>query len=130
MIFDTCFIIDVMDGDEKAISKLKDIVKRDIPQITTAISIFEIFSGMSRCNNPENEKRKIIDVLENLLIADIDNESAQKSGTIDGELIKTGKPIGVQDILIAGVALKRKDTLLTRNIKDFERIKNLKIESY
>ena len=55
---------------------------------------------------------------------------AQKSGTIDGELIKAGKSIGVQDILIAGVAIKRKDTLLTRNIKDFEKIKNLKIESY
>jgi tRNA(fMet)-specific endonuclease VapC len=46
---------------------------------------------------------------------------------IRGELRRTGKIIGDFDILIAATALYHNLTLVTRNIKDYERIPNLKI---
>ena len=42
MIFDTCFIIDLLSGDQKAKNKVLDIESREETLATTALSIFEL----------------------------------------------------------------------------------------
>ncbi|PIN81212.1 hypothetical protein COV11_02340 [Candidatus Woesearchaeota archaeon CG10_big_fil_rev_8_21_14_0_10_30_7] len=130
MILDTTFLIDVMDEDDKAVAKLLDIIKKGEPQLITAPTIFELFTGITRSKKPEQEKNKIIKVLEGQIVVHLDNNSAEKAGEIDGNLMKDGKPIGVIDSMIAGIALIKKDKILTRNIKDFSKIKGLEIETY
>ncbi len=130
MILDTCFIIDVMNEDSGAVDKLHDLISKQEPLIVTSITIFELFSGLSQSKRPINEKHKIINTLRNMLINSLDEVSAEKAGIIDGDLIKKGSQITPLDVMIAGITLNKNETLLTRNIKDFNKIKGLEIETY
>ncbi len=73
---------------------------------------------------------KIAKVLESQMILDLDKESAEKAGEIDGLLIKEGKGIEPEDCMIAGIAKHHQETILTRNLKHFGRIKGISLETY
>ena len=62
-------------------------------------------------------------------IIPLDVESAEKSGKINGTLIKKGIKIQLVDCMIAGIAINYNISLLTKD-SDFERIDGLKIEKY
>lgn len=130
MIFDTDFVIDLMENKVNAATKLRELIKKGEPQLITAPTVFELFSGLARSEKPTEEKNKIVKVLKGQLILHLDNDSAEKSGEIDGALVKEGKKIGPVDCMIAGIALVKKEKLLTRNVKDFMRIRGLEMESY
>ncbi len=130
MILDTTFVIDIMDNDKEAVNKLHELIKRGENQLITAPTVFELYSGMARSKKPANEKNKITKILNGQLIIHFDNDAAERGGEIDGNLIKDGKTIQPIDCMIAGIALVRKEKVLTRNIKDFSKIKDLEIETY
>lgn len=130
MIFDTSFIIDVMRNDGKAVARLKELIKKGEPQMIAAPSIFELYSGLARSKKPPKEKKRILDILGGQLIAHLDDDAARLAGEVDGTLIKEGKMIGPIDSMIAGIALIRKQAVLTRNVKDFSRVKGLHVETY
>lgn len=127
LILDTCFIFDAFKNKEYAIKKLTKMIENNIKLKVTSVSVAEIISGLSR-----NEKHKIRanKFFSNLEILDLNLESAYLAGEIDGTLIKLGQQIDFPDCLIAGITITNNETLLTKNIKHFERINNLKIESY
>ena len=59
-----------------------------------------------------------------------DENASSKYGLIRAELEKDGKPIGPLDMLIAAHAKSLNIKLVTNNVKEFERIKGLKIENW
>jgi tRNA(fMet)-specific endonuclease VapC len=130
MIFDTTFVIDIMKNDEKAVKKLQEIIKKGETQMVTSLTVFELFSGLARSKKPLKEKNKIMNTLKGQVILHLDNTSAERGGKIDGTLIKEGNMIGPIDSMIAGIALIKKEKVLTRNTKDFTRIDQLEVESY
>lgn len=65
-----------------------------------------------------------------MLICDFKEKDAKKAGEIEANLIKEGSIIDLEDIMIAGIAISRDEKIISRNIKHFNRIKNLKIETY
>jgi len=67
-------------------------------------------------------------ILSNQSIVSFNRAAAEKAGEIDGTLIKQGKKIGIVDSLIAAIALTNNEKVITRNIKDFSRVKGLEIE--
>ncbi len=130
MILDTSFVIDLMNGDESAVQKFKTLSNKGETQIITALTIFELFSGLARSKKAEAEKSKIISALQGQIVIHLDNDSAEKGGELHGNLAKEGKTIGVIDAMISGIALIKKEKVLTRNVKDFSRVKGLEIETY
>jgi len=130
MILDTSFVIDLMDGLPEAIEKLKQLNHLKENCFITTPTIFELWSGIVQSDKPEQEKRKVLDILESQLILNFDNLSAEEAGKIDGTLLKEGFSIDPEDSMIAGVAKFHNEVILTRNIKHFSRIYGLKIESY
>ncbi|MBA7514342.1 hypothetical protein ES705_06370 [subsurface metagenome] len=52
-------------------------------------------------------------------------EASKESAKIYAELIKKGKRIEMRDALIAGICVSQKVSIVTRNIKHFQRIKDL-----
>lgn len=130
MIFDTSFIIDLMNNKKEAIDKLKEITKNDDIGTATTLSIFELFTGLAISKKPLEEKNKITSVLDGQLVIPLDRDSAEKAGEINGKLISESNPIDIIDTMIAGIALTKKEKVLTRNIKDFSKIKGLESEAY
>lgn len=65
-----------------------------------------------------------------LTLLDIDRSAAADAAIIRAKLARKGTPIGPYDLLIAGLARSRKMTLVTKNIKEFERIDDLLLENW
>jgi len=130
MILDTDFVIDVMKNDEAAVKRLKELVSRGEPQVITTPTMFELYSGVIRSKKKDEEKQKILDVLSNLIIWNLDSESAKNGGEIDGRLSVEGQKIDIIDSMIAGIAFAHQEKILTRNIRHFSKIIGLKIETY
>jgi len=57
-------------------------------------------------------------------------EEAEEAGKIRAELEQSGTPIGAIDDLIAGTARAHRHTIVTGNTKEFDRVKNLKTETW
>jgi len=63
-------------------------------------------------------------------ILPFDGEDARTAGAIRAELVRRGAPIGPYDLLIAGQALARGLTLVTRNTREFARVAELRVEDW
>lgn len=57
-----------------------------------------------------------------------DDDCAECYGVIRADLAERGEPIGPNDLLIAAIALAYRATLVTRNQREFQRVKNLAVE--
>lgn len=130
MILDTTFLIDLMNKDEDAQHKAEIISNSGISSYISAVTIFELQSGLARSGKSSSEQNKVRAALDQQNIIPVDNTIAEKAGDIHGTLITQGKTIGSFDCVIAATALLNGETVLTKNVKDFERIAGLKIEPY
>jgi len=126
---ETTFLVDFFRGNKNAIEKYTEI-KESNESIRVAVpSITEIISGAS-LNVKNEEKERAIEFFSNLEILELNKESAILAGEIEAGLILSGETIGIIDIMIGAICLSNNETLLTRNKKHFEKIKNLEIKSY
>ena len=57
-------------------------------------------------------------------------EASKHYAHIRAELDRTGQPIGGMDLLIAAHAIAENATLITNNVREFERVPNLRIEAW
>lgn len=130
MILDTNFIIDFLKGQSNALNKMDLLVKKDIAFAITTPTIFELYSGLIFLDKSEDEREKIISLLKDQIVLSLDKNSAEKAGIIDGNLLKKGLKIDAEDSMIAGIAESYGETILTRNVKHFSRIRGIKIETY
>jgi len=130
---DTSFLIDVIHG--KPLPKgFEDILDGEESVSIAAPTIVEIIKGLYLKRNlsyvTKEEKNKINETISSSIILSLDKESSILAGEIEAELINKGEFIDIEDIMIGAIAIRNKETLITRNKKHFEKIPNLKIESY
>jgi tRNA(fMet)-specific endonuclease VapC len=59
-----------------------------------------------------------------------DDEAAAICGDLRAHLKRTGQPIGSYDEMIAAIAIANELTLVTRNIREFQRVPGLTIERW
>jgi len=69
-------------------------------------------------------------VLSGLQILPLAQEEAEQAGDLLAALESQGKPIGIEDVLIGATALVHGLTVATRNVKHFDRIEGLTVESW
>jgi len=131
---DSSVIIDILRGRNSAEVIENKLDSADEEIFIPAPVIIELIWGFylksSKSNIKENEKERIDKFLSSFVILDLDKESAIKSGEIEAELINSGELIDLEDIMIAAIAVKNDETLITKNKKHFEKIKDLKVQSY
>ena len=130
MIADTSFLIDIMKSDKEAIKKAEEIEKNGNTIAVTSISIFELFVGVTLSIKQDQERNKINRILKGLPMISFDEDSAIEAGKIFAQKRKNGMLIDPEDSMIAGICSKRNEILITRNIKHFNDIEGLRIESY
>ncbi|MEW6527539.1 MAG: PIN domain-containing protein [Spirochaetota bacterium] len=90
----------------------------------------ELEYGARKSNNPEKTLAILKEFLACFPEISYDSSAAECYGIIRAELEKQGTPIGPYDMQIAAIALANNFTLVTHNIKEFQRIKNLRIEDW
>ena len=130
MIFDTSFLIDIMNGNQAALSKVDEIESNGIIQVVPAMTLQELYIGVRASELPEDERRKIEVVIETRPIVPTSEEIARKAGKIDGQLRKEGRPINVGDATIGATGIVRDEPVVTGDLDHFERIPDLNVETY
>lgn len=96
----------------------------------TSLSVAELHYGVEKSASREKNAGALEALLLPLEIVPFDEAAAQIYGRIRATLEKKGTPVGSMDMLIAAVALARNCTLITHNLREFERIDGLRCESW
>ena len=129
MLLDTSFLIDLMDGDEDAVEKARELEAELVQQRVSSMTLFELYYGIARATKSESERQTVEDVLASKPIHPADTAVMRKAGRLAGELQNEGTPVGDGDVIIAATAEVVDESVLTRNVDDFERL-GVEIESY
>jgi len=112
---------------------MKVIKKRDQYDDTTAISfmsVAELYYGAEKSSNPIKNRFLVEEFLLTIDVIHTDNEILKKFGQLKNQLHKEGLLLPDADIFIAATAYMKADTLVTGNIKHFQRFPNLNIERW
>ena len=96
----------------------------------SSISYFELVYGMALMPRPQALEQYSLSLRQRFDCIDLDLSSAQKAGEVRAHLRKLGTPIGEYDLLIAGIALARKLTVVTHNTREFSRVPGLQVEDW
>jgi toxin FitB len=95
----------------------------------TSITLFEARFGMALL--PTGRRRQSLEAafarllkedLENRVL-DFDSAAATEAASVAAERQKAGRPVDMRDTQIAGIALARRATLATRNVRHFVDLK-------
>ncbi len=92
---------------------------------TTLINLFELYHGVYKYKEIQNNLMKLEELASRLIILNLSQESVKKAGQIASELEKSGNSIEFRDLLIGCVAQEEGYCLKTNNKKHFERILGL-----
>lgn len=87
----------------------------------------ELVSGVVTSRKPEVERERMKETLIGLPVVELTAEDVEETGRVAGSLRWIGRPIGDIDTLIAGQALARGWTVVTRNVRHFGRVEGLAI---
>lgn len=110
------------------VEHFKNVPKESI--VIPEIVLAEIEYGARKSNNYNKTIKKYNEFTDYFDIAYFDKNAAISYGIIRSELEKIGKQIGPNDLIIASIAQASEGILVTHNTKEFERIKELKIEDW
>lgn len=121
-VLDSDVLIDALRGPGN--SFLARLLREGHPG-TTVISTFELARG----SVSDEELRRVLDLLSELEVLTLDAPAALTAATIDSELGRAGLRLDTRDTLIAGIALRHDLPLITRNLRHFDRIRGLRLES-
>ena len=95
-----------------------------------AIVLFEIEAGIARSREAVQRRTQLDEALSTIHLIPFGRREARSAARIRADLEASGKPIGPYDILIAGTALANAATLVTRNLREFKRVRGLEVESW
>ena len=94
------------------------------------VTVFELFCGLAKARDPVRERRKVEQFISVIIELPLDRAGAEAAANIRAELERQGTPIGPYDLLIAGQAVTGGLTLVTNNVREFQRVSGLKLESW
>jgi len=125
-LLDANAVIAILKGDARFIARLKRHAPADfaIPSIVA----HELFYGAYRRHRVAENLARVEAIQFEAL--EFDREDARIAGQMRAAMSLAGTPIGPYDGLIAGQALARDLTLVTHNVREFQRVSGLKIEDW
>ena len=124
-LVDTDWIADLLAGRSRAYSLLAPLVPDGLS--ISIITYAEIYQGIFFGQDPRRSERAFKTLLQDVRILPLSRPIARRYARIRGTLRVSGTLLPPQDILIAATAIHHDLTLVTRNLKHFQRIPNLNI---
>ena len=96
----------------------------------SSITLAELMHGVEKSAKPDHNLRQVEDFTSRLTVLEYGNKAASHYGNIRAVLERKGTPVGVNDLHIAGHARSEGLTLVTNNLKEFERVEALRLENW
>ena len=128
-VLDTCICVDLMRGK---LPIAYDIMRQSDPRqfVIPAIVVAELEFGIEKSSNPSKTRLLTERFLAPFEIIPFDATCARAYGAIRNQLRLDGKPIGPNDMLIAATAIALQATLVSGNLREFKRVKGLRLENW
>jgi len=126
-LLDTNACIALINGNPPSVrAKFRKATNLAGQVFVSSIALFELWYGVAKSSRRDFNKKR----LETFFAGPIhplsfEDQDAEIAGVIRADLESIGKPIGAYDLLIAGQAIRNKLTLITANLSEFARIKEL-----
>ena len=96
----------------------------------SSITLAELVHGAEKSSDVSRNTAVVEDFVSRLTVLPYDDKAAWQYGQIRAVLEKVRQPIGVNDLHIAAHARGNGLTLVTNNLREFERVPGLLLESW
>ena len=96
----------------------------------SSITMAELMHSVEKSAKSDHNLRQVEDFMSRLIVLEYGNKAAAHYGNIRAMLEYKGIPIGVNDLHIAGHARSEGLTLVTNNLKEFDRVEGLRLENW
>ena len=95
-----------------------------------AITLAELYHGAEKSDQAKQSIDAVKDFVSRLEVLPYDANDATHFGDIRADLERQGKVIGINDLHIAAQARSRGLTLVTNNLREFDRVKGLQTDNW
>lgn len=127
-LLDTNVVIEVLRG---APADLRTAMRRHSGEMAiSTITISELAYGAARSSDPDRNRAAVDGFIPFVDVLDLDARAAEHAGHIRADLAGAGTPIGGYDLLISGLARSRGLTVVTNNLREFNRVPGLLVEDW
>ena len=136
LILDTDHLSELDRGTALSETLKRRLAATQLPVATTIVSVEEQLRGRLASLARARDARKLIDLYSRLqtVIVDLGNwwisPWTDTSADVYEKLAKSRLGIGTMDLRIASIVLAANATLLSCNLKDFQRVPDLKVEDW
>ncbi|MCK4619935.1 MAG: type II toxin-antitoxin system VapC family toxin [Desulfobacterales bacterium] len=115
-------------ASEKIVQQFKELSPSQIklPSITVA----ELYYGAEKSKFKAKNLEKVKRFVSTFEIVSFDEKACTAYAKIRHSLERSGTPVGPMDLLIASIGLVHNFTVVTNNIKEFKRVKGLKLQNW
>jgi tRNA(fMet)-specific endonuclease VapC len=96
----------------------------------SAIVLGELEFGAEKSAYAERNRSRLAELTRRLPLLGLDAETASCYGRIRSRLERLGTPIGANDLWIAAQAQRHGATVVTDNLREFERVPGLGVENW
>ena len=111
--------------------ELLEVFNRHAGQMCiSSITLAELLHGVEKSAMPDHNLRQIEDFISRLDVLEYGVKAAAHYGEIRADLERKGTPIGVNDLHIAGHARSEGLTLVSNNLREFERVDALRLVNW
>jgi len=127
-LLDTNIVIYVI--KQKPLSALKLFNQEAGHMAISSITLAELLHGAEKSNAPARSLAVVEDFCSRLEVLPYGPKAAQHYGSIRSALEKVGQTIGVNDLHIAAHARSEGLTLVSNNLREFERVPALQLANW
>jgi len=121
-LLDTDILSEVLKGrNPQVVAQAEAYLRHHAMLTVSVISVIEIVSGLQLVARSEQLER-FLQALDAIEVLPVDTQSAVLAGRIDGDLLRTGQPIGRADPIVAAQAITHGLVLVTGNARHYERV--------
>jgi tRNA(fMet)-specific endonuclease VapC len=113
----------------KGVGRVKDRLLATPPAeiALPSVVLYELEVGIASSSQPAKRRAQLDSLIKLISVLPLNASAARKAAGIGGELRKRGVSIGPMDTLIAGTVLAHGATLVTHNVREFQRVKGLDV---
>ena len=125
-LIDSDILIYFLKGKKEVVERLTQIPNDDL--YISRINYTELIYGAYNSSKINYNLKVIEPFLDNFTILEFTKASSLIFAKEKARLKKNGNIIADMDLMIASIAIENSCTLISNNLKHFERIQNLKLE--
>ena len=129
---DTNACIALINGSSVPVRRrFKDVLAEGSVVLVSTVAVHELWYGVAKSERRDYNTERVQAFLSGpIRLLPFDEADARAAGEVRALLEQERRPIGAYDSLLAGQAVRRGITLVTANVREFERVDGLMWEDW